>query len=617
MSTSNSITSPRSRWLDRGILAAVLLACGTALSVNVSDPDLWGHVQYGRDALAQGLPLTTTYSYVAAGYPWVNHEILAEIGLAFVNDHFGGVGLLVMKCALGLLVVGLVMRNSRRQGVGLIATCMMALLVAVSLGNHWSLRPQLTSYVSFALLLALLAWCFEGWEGSWRLPRNFLERWRNSCDPNAPPLAPAHEHTSLPGEGGEASLPYSIQRLKFLWLVPILMMLWTNSHGGFLAGYCVFVAYLGLRSVEAIANLGRRADGLVIRFASMAFAAGLATFINPYAHNFHIWLFHDLKVPRPEIVEWRAPDFTDPTTIPFVLLCLCWFACLLFSKRSRDFTHNVVLGLLLWQSLTHHRHSAFFALAIGFWLPAQLESLLQRFRAVSSDGEITSNLSPRMRIAFGAVIAIACLLCGGRLIGRLSELKVERCAYPVAAFDYIAEHKLHGKMFATFNWAQYALGAFGTKDLGDGGIQVHIDGRCRTSYSQQMLDEHFDLILGEMPASERYRGPDSAPFDPTRVLRTATPDLVLLSRGQVPSVETMNGQRDRYVLLYQDEIAQLWGRTARYGDPHSPHYIPVEQRTIGDAPQTGTVPWPGFPAASERVQVTAGKAVPAPPGNRS
>jgi hypothetical protein len=77
------------RWLDRGIIAAVLLAAGVALSLNVADPDLWGHVQYGRDALAHGLPKTTTYSYVAEGYPWINHEIVAEYVLAIVAQRCG------------------------------------------------------------------------------------------------------------------------------------------------------------------------------------------------------------------------------------------------------------------------------------------------------------------------------------------------------------------------------------------------------------------------------------------------------------------------------------------------------------------------------------------------
>src|SRR5687768_17113946 len=130
-------------WLDRGIIAAVLLACGVALSLNVADPDLWGHVQYGRDALEFGLPRATTYSYVAEGYPWINHEILAEYVLAIANDWFGGSGLLIGKCLLGLAVVGAVLRRALSQGAGLIAACGLALLLAVTLGNHWSLRPQL------------------------------------------------------------------------------------------------------------------------------------------------------------------------------------------------------------------------------------------------------------------------------------------------------------------------------------------------------------------------------------------------------------------------------------------------------------------------------------------
>src|SRR4051794_32477594 len=143
-------------WIDRGLVVAVLLSAATALSLNVADPDLWGHIQYGRDALKHGLPATTTYSYIAEGYPWINHEIVAEYALAVVNDVGGGPGLLITKCLLGIAVIGGMMWHARRQGVGLVAMCSLALLVAVTLGNHWSLRPQLASYVSFALLLALL-----------------------------------------------------------------------------------------------------------------------------------------------------------------------------------------------------------------------------------------------------------------------------------------------------------------------------------------------------------------------------------------------------------------------------------------------------------------------------
>ena len=81
----------------------------------------------------------------------------------------------------------------------------------------------------------------------------------------------------------------------------------------------------------------------------------------------------------------------------------------------------------------------------------------------------------------------------------LTTLKVERDIFPVAAFDFIGRQKLSGKMVCTFNWAQYALDAFGPRESGQAGILVQVDGRCRTSYSQEMLDMHFDFLLGDEP----------------------------------------------------------------------------------------------------------------------
>src|SRR5688572_11037925 len=166
------------QWLDWGIVAAVVMAAAVALSLNVADPDLWGHVQYGRDALRHGLPATTTYSYVAEGYPWINHEILAEYALAIVADLLGGPGLLILKCLLGVAIIGVIFWRSTRFGAGLMASCSLALLVAITLGNHWVLRPQIASYVSFALLLGLLSYCFAGWEGQWQLRLDWIARWR-------------------------------------------------------------------------------------------------------------------------------------------------------------------------------------------------------------------------------------------------------------------------------------------------------------------------------------------------------------------------------------------------------------------------------------------------------
>jgi hypothetical protein len=110
-----------------------------------------------------------------------------------------------------------------------------------------------------------------------------------------------------------------------------------------------------------------------------------------------------------------------------------------------------------------------------------------------------------------------------------------------------------------------------------------------------MLDMHFDFLIGDVGPDQRYRDPKSGPFDPTRVLEVGRPDLVLLSRLQRPSAEVMEQQQGRWVLLYQDGLAQLWGRASRYDDPQSAYYLPPRKREIGEAPQAGYVRWPALP----------------------
>ncbi len=566
--------SPAGKWLRRGFLLAIILGCAVAMSPNRADPDLWGHVRYGEDVLRDGaIAETTTYSFTANGYRWINHENLAEILLAVGANCIGPIGLLLAKCALGLLVILLIIRHAQRGGAGLIVVGAVALLVAVNLAYHWSIRPQLLTYTYFTLLIALLAYCFHGWEGQWHLPTRGE---RSNADERP-------------------SLEYDSQRLRFLWLAPVIFLFWANSHGGFVAGFCIFAVYLICRSIEALCRRGRRAFGLVQRFAMMIVAAGLATLVNPYGPGLHLWLIQSLGVPRPEITEWQAPELWTLGAIPLWLMIGFTLASLALSRRSRDFTHLVLLALTLWQSLEHIRHIPFFAILFGFWMPLHVASLLRRLGVSREGNEFSDEMSPTMRWVVSGGLVAAFVLLGGKLYSRLSELRVERSYFPVSAVQYIADQNLSGRLVVTYNWAQYVIGVFGPKQAGDEGILVGFDGRFRTCYPQEVVDMHFDLVIGQGGPDVRFRSPNSPPFDPSRVLEFKQPDLVLVSRYQKPSAAFMQTQTARWSLLYQDELAQLWGRRSIYDDPRNSSFIPPSERVIGDELQTGAVAWPAFP----------------------
>ena len=557
------------QWFDRAVLVATLLTCAVALSPNVADPDLWGHVQYGRDALAEGLATTTTYSYTAEGYRWINHENLAELLLAAGIDTVGPIGMLIAKCLLGVGVIGLIMWHALRRGAALLTVCVVALLVTVNLSYFWCMRPHVLSCVYYTLLISLLSWCFKDWEGLCQIPG--LE----------------HPDQTAP------KLEYSSERMRYLWLSVPLFCLWANSHGGFVAGYCIYAAYLVLRGFEAVVANGRGAFGLLRRLTMMVMAGGLATLVNPYGPRLHLWLLESLSIPRPEILEWHAPDMLSTLMLPLWLIMFSWFAVLLLTRRSRDFTQLVILSLTLFQALAHVRHIPFFAIPFGFWMAPHVDSVLKRFNVTSNAAEFGHDMKPALRRAFAVTLLLAFALLGYKLVDRLSDMPVNRAEYPVAAFQYIADRDLRGKMVVTYNWAQYAIAAFGPRPGNENGIRISFDGRFRTCYPQEIVDMNFDFMLGTL--EPRYRGPGSPPMDDKRVLEFAQPDLVLVDRQQPHSVNVMFRNKSGWTLLYQDKMAQVWARRQKFGQPASRHYISPDRRTISEQEQEGSVTWPALP----------------------
>jgi hypothetical protein len=525
----------------------LLLLAVTALVltiVNRADPDLWGHVRYGQDVLAAGrLPATATYTFTAPDHPWINHENLSEIAFAAAVDLGGVRALMALRCLLGLVLFAVVIASNRRRGASAGATALVVLAAAFNLAPWWSVRPQLFTIVLFAVVIAIL-------------DRSFGD------DP----------------AGGA-------RPLRALWSLPLLFAVWANAHGGFLAGYAVLVLYLGCRAIAVV----RRGQGRGIApHAAIVAACGLATIANPYGPRLLTWLAWDLAPPRPEITEWAPLSPSDPLFPAFIVLVAITAAAWLGSTRRRNAAEAAVLLATAWQAFAHERHAPFFAVLAAFWVPIHLDALGARLGRTASPG-----VRPLRRVAATRVAMLAAASLVAVVAGMRSRfLDVAKEAYPVEAVEFMADRGLVGRMVVYFDWAQYALAAFAPP------ATVAFDGRFRTAYPEDVAEMHFDFIIGDDPV-KRWRSPGSPPFDPARVLEVGEPDLVLLSRVAAPAVELMKGRAD-WVLLYQDGLAQLWGRRRRYDDPASAHYLPAEERSISDRPQAGVVPWPALPAGVRR-----------------
>jgi len=553
------------------LIGVLLVACALVLSRNHADPDFWGHVQYGRDALRDGLPLTATYTYTGLAFPWINHENLAELVFAWTVDHGGPSVLLWMKSiAGGLLMAGILVRGMRRRVRGMVLVAWV-LLTALNLMFFWSLRPQLFSYIYFALLVMTLDRAFADWRRA---------------------------------DGSSAAYHDRV----LWWGVPLLIGLWANTHGGFVLGLFFLFAYLGLRGIESIARWGSAGCRRVPMLAAVAGLALAASVVNPYGWGLHAWLTRALGSPRPEILEWRPPELFSIVWWQWWLLVAASVAAFASSRVRRGPVHGLLLAAVLWQSIAHQRHIPFFAILFALWGLPHVDSAWRRFAATDGDPPLGAGWTRRARFAATGVALLFGMAISAGLVAQNRAIPVPRDGYPVSAFAFIAEHGLHGRLVARFKWAQYALMAFGPLD-DDRAMRLAFDGRFRTCYPQKVVDMYFDFAIGDDEPGMRYRDLGAPPVDPNRILVEGRPDLVLIDRSQTRPARVLRGNADDWVLLYADSIAELWGRRSIYDDPRSPHYMDPAARRVGDGLQVGTVPWPALP---DRTRSETGNRLAAP-----
>ena len=160
-----------------------------------ADPDVWWHLKVGATLLStHRWPSTDPYSFTAHGSPWIAYEWLGEVLLAAVYRAWGLQGLMALNLTLaGAILLALYAfatlrcRNSKAAFV----VCAVSLpLIYLSC----TLRPQMLGYL--LLVLTLIA----------------LERFRQG----------------RPGA---------------LWLLPLLFLVWVNTHGSFVIGLGALAVY--------------------------------------------------------------------------------------------------------------------------------------------------------------------------------------------------------------------------------------------------------------------------------------------------------------------------------------------------------------------------------------
>ena len=198
---------------------------------------------------------------------WINHEWLSEVIFAGVYGLSGPTGLVVLKTVLSLVLIGLVHGRLRRRGMGGFGCAFLLVLMSIPFRmGLGTIRPQIFTYLFFYGELVLLDKASSG-----------RDRW--------------------------------------LWVLPLMLAVWMNLHGGVLAGAGVLGIWIVVRLIAHPLDHSRSVERRLhagLNLGLIAVASGGALLINPYGAELVAFLLRTATVARPEIREWVPLALAEP-----------------------------------------------------------------------------------------------------------------------------------------------------------------------------------------------------------------------------------------------------------------------------------------------------------------
>jgi hypothetical protein len=262
------------------LVTAALVAFAACVDV-LHDPDLWWHLRLGQWILDNhAVPHAELFSYTAAGNPMTAHEWGSEVLFSLLS-RAGGLLMVSVVMALvawsGLLALGL---RARSRGAGLVAVAVALLLGARAAEPVLGTRPQV-------ITVALICWT----------------------------LLIAERHLVRGG--------------RLVWLLPPVVLVWANLHGGVVLGLGALGLLAGLEALRLLLRRPGAASWTRVRSLGLAVAlAALAGCLNPSGPGLYRYSLATSASERLKpITEWHSPDFTDPSNLGLLVL-LASFALL-------------------------------------------------------------------------------------------------------------------------------------------------------------------------------------------------------------------------------------------------------------------------------------------------
>ena len=480
-----------------------------AMAARISvDTDTWWHLRAGEWMVENRQILQVDYfSHTRYGEPWRYPGWLVEILMYWMYRLAGPGGLNLWTAGMVTLAFAFVWRV--QSGSPYLRAFITVLAAAVS-GVYWAARPYLVTF----LLAALFLYILERW------------RWRGE---------PKYE--------------------RRLWLLPPLMILWANSHGGFITGFLLLAVYLvgetwgwmsavilRWRSPNYPREQGQQHARRLRKLGWITLFSLVAACLSPVGPRLLLYPFQTVEIAALQayIQEWQAPDFHNLNVQPFLWLLLLSLGAVGASRRRLALTDFLLLAGFAYLGFLAARNIALFALAAPPVLSRHAGHALSVTGRVLHlkplEGATPARLR-RLNVILLGVVCLAVLVKLASVVPAAANADYFSQKLPLAAVQAVGQSAPPGKLFNSYNYGGYLVWAL--RDY-----PVFVDGRTDL-YNDEIISEWLAAVRAE-PGWED-------------ILESRGVGVILIE-PEMPLASVLEHQSG-WKELYRDELAVVYERT--------------------------------------------------------
>jgi hypothetical protein len=424
-----------------GVFLFLALQHGQAL---LRDGDTGYHIRTGEFIIQNWtIPERDIFSFRSPPIPWTAHEWLSEVIMALVHRISGLTGTVIFFSFIIATTYLLLFRMLRQESRDVLLGALIVCFAAVSSTPHWLARPHI-----FSLALTVI------W---YHLLNEFQYRQKNR-----------------------------------LFLLPLVILIWVNLHGGYILGIFLLGIYVVGNLVASITNRGPNAEHFLQNSKSLLLImilCILVSMINPQGYRILLFPFEltSNRFLMDNVQEFLSPNFHQP--LPFKYLLLLLIAILARSRPTVNWIELILILTFTYMALYSVRYITLFAIITGPILIRLIDQM--KLDLPTKVGRFLDERSMRLSQIerqtsgyFWSILALSAVVSLGA--AGSYQYKFSEKSYPVSAVEFLKKENILGNTFTHDHFGDYLIYAAWPQ------YRVFIDGRT-DMYGADRMKEYLTL----------------------------------------------------------------------------------------------------------------------------